>query len=231
MILISAYPRGARVWLVIVPLFVIALPGCGNQRLAEEDAVVDEARDWDGDGLTDQQDQCPAQAEDLDGLADDDGCPEQDYDGDGFPDEEDDCPRMSLEVAEDFMIGCPQLYSQGCQAFLPAQEFDPGVAHTAPVTTRFAEFIEIWSIAPHTPSSGTVVVEGWASSGESPTGDDLHLACDRARAHQHALEGEGISVARWKLFGIAGGKTWPIAKVSPPCDDDRARWRVSCDDL
>lgn len=48
--------------------------------------------DTDGDGLDDELDGCPDLAEDLDGFADEDGCPEPDNDEDGLPDAEDGCP-------------------------------------------------------------------------------------------------------------------------------------------
>ena len=53
--------------------------------------------DADGDGLGDSVDMCPRAAEDSDGNADDDGCPELDNDSDNIPDTGDACP----EAAED----------------------------------------------------------------------------------------------------------------------------------
>jgi OOP family OmpA-OmpF porin len=57
--------------------------------------------DADGDGIFDNADQCKDQAEDMDGNADEDGCPEDeapvDSDGDGVFDPDDKCPQ----VAED----------------------------------------------------------------------------------------------------------------------------------
>ncbi|ACY14280.1 OmpA family protein [Haliangium ochraceum] len=50
-------------------------------------------RDRDGDGLLDDQDACPSEAEDIDGFADSDGCPDLDNDGDGIPDLEDGAPN------------------------------------------------------------------------------------------------------------------------------------------
>src|SRR5207237_1404019 len=38
--------------------------------------------DSDGDGLTDDADKCPQEAEDKDGFQDDDGCPDPDNDAD-----------------------------------------------------------------------------------------------------------------------------------------------------
>ncbi len=48
--------------------------------------------DRDGDGIADSADQCPDKAEDKDGYADGDGCPDLDNDGDGIPDASDECP-------------------------------------------------------------------------------------------------------------------------------------------
>lgn len=70
--------------------------------------------DKDGDGLLDEQDQCPNEPEDFDGYKDKDGCPDPDNDGDGIPDESDGCP----DVAEDKdgfqdSDGCPEFDNDG----------------------------------------------------------------------------------------------------------------------
>jgi len=44
------------------------------------------AADSDGDGVPDHRDECPGSAEDRDGYADADGCPDPDNDGDGIED-------------------------------------------------------------------------------------------------------------------------------------------------
>lgn len=49
--------------------------------------------DRDGDGIADGRDRCPNRAEDRDGFADGDGCPEDDNDRDGLLDHEDQCPN------------------------------------------------------------------------------------------------------------------------------------------
>jgi OOP family OmpA-OmpF porin len=51
------------------------------------------ARDTDGDGITDDVDECPRVPEDKDGYADTDGCPEDDNDADGIADKIDGCPN------------------------------------------------------------------------------------------------------------------------------------------
>lgn len=54
--------------------------------------------DRDGDGVSDRLDQCPYDAEDVDGWQDQDGCPDPDNDGDRIPDAFDGSP----DQAEDF---------------------------------------------------------------------------------------------------------------------------------
>jgi OmpA-OmpF porin, OOP family len=54
---------------------------------------VNERSDIDGDGIPDDQDQCPNDPEDIDGFQDDDGCPDPDNDGDGILDASDKCPN------------------------------------------------------------------------------------------------------------------------------------------
>ncbi|MDO9022749.1 MAG: OmpA family protein [Deltaproteobacteria bacterium] len=48
--------------------------------------------DNDNDGVGDNVDRCPTEAEDIDGYEDEDGCPEADNDGDGIDDASDRCP-------------------------------------------------------------------------------------------------------------------------------------------
>ncbi|MDP1823895.1 MAG: OmpA family protein [Archangium sp.] len=63
--------------------------------------------DDDNDGIPNNVDGCPDQAEDKDGIEDTDGCPEArepDRDGDGVPDKIDQCPdTMGLQELD----GCP----------------------------------------------------------------------------------------------------------------------------
>ena len=70
--------------------------------------------DRDGDGLSDRDDGCPEQAEDVDGYEDADGCPDPDDDDDGVPDPDDRCPRVA-EDRDGFEDGdgCPDLDDDG----------------------------------------------------------------------------------------------------------------------
>lgn len=62
--------------------------------------------DTDEDGLPDDIDKCPQEAEDIDTFADDDGCPDPDNDSDQILDADDKCP-LEAGVAE--KQGCPVL--------------------------------------------------------------------------------------------------------------------------
>ncbi len=70
---------------------------------------VHESHDRDGDGILDDQDQCPTAAEDKDGFQDSDGCPDPDNDGDGILDVNDKCPDQAedMDGFED-TDGCPE---------------------------------------------------------------------------------------------------------------------------
>jgi len=65
--------------------------------------------DADHDGVGNDVDKCPNEAEDMDGFEDEDGCPEPDNDGDGIADANDKCPN-DLEDFDRFEDedGCPE---------------------------------------------------------------------------------------------------------------------------
>ena len=71
-------------------------------------------KDADGDGITDDIDQCPNVPEDFDGEDDEDGCPDLDKDGDGIEDDKDKCPDTP-EDKDGFEDndGCPELDNDG----------------------------------------------------------------------------------------------------------------------
>lgn len=66
-------------------------------------------KDADGDGILDEADKCPNEAEDKDLFDDTDGCPDPDNDGDGFADAQDKCP-LDAEDKDGFQDddGCPE---------------------------------------------------------------------------------------------------------------------------
>ena len=70
--------------------------------------------DADGDGIKDDVDQCPREAEDFDGFQDEDGCPDPDNDADGVLDVADGCP-LDPEDIDGFQDedGCPDPDNDG----------------------------------------------------------------------------------------------------------------------
>ncbi len=78
----------------------------------EEDGQTTEkaipVTDRDGDGILENEDQCPDDPEDLDNFKDEDGCPDLDNDQDRIPDSDDECPNEpeTYNGTED-EDGCP----------------------------------------------------------------------------------------------------------------------------
>lgn len=80
----------------------------------EEPAPEPTDDDRDGDGILNEQDQCPDEAEDFDDFEDLDGCPDLDNDQDGIADRLDQCPlepedRDGWEDSD----GCPDPNNDG----------------------------------------------------------------------------------------------------------------------
>ncbi len=70
--------------------------------------------DPDGDGIAGAADKCPLIAEDRDGFADEDGCPDPDNDGDGVLDVRDKCPNQpETRNGIDDEDGCPEEDTDG----------------------------------------------------------------------------------------------------------------------
>ncbi len=94
-------------------------------------------RDTDGDGIPDDRDGCPLQAEDWDGFQDLDGCPDLDNDQDGIPDVRDQCPNdpETYNGYYDF-DGCPdEVAPRWIGARDAAPEPGPRAALRAPAAT------------------------------------------------------------------------------------------------
>ena len=87
---------------------VVAQLGWLSPQRADEAPPKSAPLDRDGDGLDDAHDRCPEQAEDRDGVADDDGCPDLDDDGDGVLDASDGCKGEPEDRdGHDDTDGCP----------------------------------------------------------------------------------------------------------------------------
>ncbi|QQR91169.1 MAG: OmpA family protein [Myxococcales bacterium] len=82
--------------------------GLGIAYAPEQTRPRKSPEDRDGDGIRNEDDKCPDEAEDEDGFQDWDGCPDLDNDQDGFLDGDDECP-MAPESKNGFLDedGCP----------------------------------------------------------------------------------------------------------------------------
>jgi outer membrane protein OmpA-like peptidoglycan-associated protein len=86
----------------------MALLDASPRRLAAAQPDAPVRGDTDGDGLRDDQDACPKEAEDKDGHQDADGCPESDNDGDNLKDPDDRCANEAEDTdAFEDEDGCP----------------------------------------------------------------------------------------------------------------------------
>ncbi len=113
---------------------------------ASEKVVERKTIDTDGDGIPDDEDQCPKLVEDKDNFEDDDGCPDPDNDQDGLADGQDKCtnePEDEDAFADE--DGCPDL-DNDADGIPDAQDRCPNEKGTArfdgcPVRDRDADGI------------------------------------------------------------------------------------------
>jgi len=74
---------------------------------AETPAAVVPPPDRDKDGIPDEKDRAPDEAEDKDEFQDEDGAPDPDNDGDSVLDKEDLCPLAPVAPGAAGVLGCP----------------------------------------------------------------------------------------------------------------------------
>lgn len=141
--------------------------------------------DLDQDGVIDADDACVSVPEDLDQIADDDGCPEEDADGDLVIDKEDLCP-FEPETRNGFedMDGCPDeglSLCRDCRAtkkLVAVLLFEPGSSELARGQDESLEEVAELLLE-HPKDAGRVQIIGHSSSwGEEV--DQVDLARSRA---------------------------------------------------
>jgi outer membrane protein OmpA-like peptidoglycan-associated protein len=165
--------------------------------------------DSDGDGIIDRDDDCPEEAEDEDGFADHDGCPDLDNDGDGILDGDDECPDIPEEKGGDG-DGCPektyveirdgQIYIFGKVQFRTGSaDIDP---RSEPLLDQIAVALE------GSPQVKKVQIQGHTDSvGDHGTNQELSRA--RAASVRDALVSRGVDKGRLESRGF--GEDKPIA--------------------
>lgn len=159
------------------------------------------AGDADGDGLFGVDDDCPGVAEDADGYADGDGCPEADDDQDGLADAVDACPRVA-EVKNAWLDGdgCPDTVPAGAEGLvgtvnalaIPAGGERLGPT-AGPVLDRVAAMLR-------THPEVTLRVDAYAEAGDP--GSASARSTHRAAAVREALIARGISPVRLTVRGL-----------------------------
>jgi OOP family OmpA-OmpF porin len=157
--------------------------------------------DRDGDGLTDDVDQCPTQAEDRDAFEDTDGCPDPDNDKDGIVDTADGCP-LEPETKNGWKDedGCPDQLIQelaGISFELDSARIDGA---STPILERAYQLLEdnpnIWiEISGHTSSDGDA-------------DRNLELSLHRAEAVKAYLVTRGILDTR--ILTVGHGSDVPL---------------------
>lgn len=195
-----------------------------TKRAADDDAVSGEARDEPAsvDDVDDAAraaaiaggyDACPDLPEDLDGIEDEDGCPEGDADSDGVLDYLDRCPDEQ-ETINGFQDddGCADegpaqiVIEDGRLTILETIRFEPNSAkldrrsdrimEQIALTLRKHKEIERLEIGGHTDITG-------------PRPFNMHLSRERARSVRQYLLGRGIKPERLSARGYGPDK--PIA--------------------
>ena len=178
--------------------------------------------DRDGDGIADTIDLCPDVPEDMDGIEDANGCPEDDADADGILDAVDKCPLAKETVnGHEDTDGCPDEVPAPtvivtCERFElnEAIYFDLGKftiqARSFPLLDKVADalaengFVKKIRIEGHTDSQGS-------------DASNLRLSRNRAKAVLDYLAKKGVSRAR--LLSQGYGEERPVASN----EDDTGR--------
>jgi outer membrane protein OmpA-like peptidoglycan-associated protein len=167
---------------------------------APADPTADPAGDPDNDGVLNANDACPCAAEDADGFADDDGCPDYDNDDDGVHDACDLCPFLpETYSAEADPDGCPDhSHVEIPVASLSIPTVIPFRARSAAIAPPDRALVrEVAELLLGTPDA-RVGVHGHADRGEPRA---QALSERRAQAVRDALVRQGVPAERLSVHG------------------------------
>lgn len=166
--------------------------------------VVSEPIDSDGDGISDDIDECNNTPAAAAGLVDEKGCP-KDSDGDGVADFEDNCPSVA-GVAENG--GCPEVKAAVKQIFekaLTGIEFETGRDVIKASSNSILD--EIATVMKEN-ADYTLLINGHTDN-VGAAENNLILSEKRANAVKYYLLGKGIPSGRMIAQGFGDSK--PIA--------------------
>jgi len=180
-------------------------------------ASANDTRDSDRDGVPDNQDACPMEAEDMDGFQDLDGCPEPDNDGDGVVDAKDLCP-LQAETINDYNDhdGCPDEVPANVKVRVSERsrsliigDLIYFVSGTSRIDKRSDDLLQaIADILVARPDITRVGVEGHTDN-VGKAAFNLKLSADRAESVKAWFVENGIAASRVETRGA--GQAEPIA--------------------
>lgn len=172
------------------------------------------SHDSDHDGVPDDRDKCPNEAEDHDRVEDGDGCPEDDSDQDGIADAEDRCPTEK-ETINGFKDedGCPDegpakvIVEEGQIKILETVKFKTGSAEIDPESHSILDQVALTMKA--NKQIKRVRVEGHTD--ETGSRDmNMQLSQARAQSVREYLIGKGVRSERLSAKGY--GPDRPLIK-------------------
>jgi outer membrane protein OmpA-like peptidoglycan-associated protein len=168
--------------------------------------------DKDGDGISDQDDQCP----DVAGLKKYNGCPIPDSDKDGVNDEEDKCPSEPGPIENN---GCPKITKDQAEkiAYAARQiQFEFKKADLS--ASSYQVLDEVVDILKTNPGLN-LRIEGHTSGANSE--NNMKLSQLRAESVRDYLVSKGIEAKR--LTAIGYGSTKPLDPTDSQKENPRDR--------
>ncbi len=192
--------------------------GSGKRRGRRQRVLTKADLDTDGDGITDDKDECIRRAEDVDQFEDADGCPDIDDDRDEVLDIADKC-RLQPETANGYKDddGCPDEVPDAVTKFVGAirgLRFHTGSAVLARGSRRVLDSMVAMLRA--NPTVRAKIIGYTDNTGDPKKNNDLAL--DRAESVMAYLVGHGVD--SYRLMAMSEGPDDPIA------DNDTARGRA-----
>jgi outer membrane protein OmpA-like peptidoglycan-associated protein len=165
--------------------------------------------DSDGDAIQAWADLCLDQAEDMDGFADGDGCPEDDNDHDGLADGVDACPSAPAPAGSN---GCPTYIRVDPTAIVALQplRFAPGSTELIGASTSVLEELQATLVA--NPDLALSVEGHTDDRGDANV--NRALSERRSQAVVDWLVDHGV--APWRLRAVGHGSARPVGDNATP---------------
>ena len=181
----------------------------GGEEGAAPPAPPPLVRDSDGDGIPDNVDKCPNEAEDKDGFQDEDGCPDPDNDNDGVLDAQDKCPTEQ-ETHNGYKDddGCPDELPAAVKKFTGVIKGINFKANSADIQKSSFKLLNDAVKVMKEYSDLRIEISGHTSS-EGKAEKNLKLSQDRAASVKAYLVGQGIADDR--VITVGYGSEKPIA--------------------